>query len=255
MIDRRDILKLLFTAIVTTPFFPHKILGKITPDLKQKGDSLLGIYGISLIDYPDLQKIWGSVRIKIQGTLMFYPKVIIVRVPKEEYNVEFIAISERCPHEGFIVKDFDPELKIFECPGHGTLFDVTGKYVWGPAARDLERIQVEYNGTDTIYLEIPLYPHNVEDLNPKENLNINLIRDIVSQEKPTIEFQMTLETVSNIKISLYDSLGRLVSTLFEGNTDSRYFSFPVSYLKDGIYFLRLFLNNQPKITKKIIIAR
>ncbi len=250
--DRRNFLKLFFVGTVTTISLPHKLLGILKPDLKEESDELLGIYGISLDDYPQLIPIWGSIRIKIENTIMFYPKVIIVHVPKENYGVDFIVVSERCPHEGYPVKDLDPELHLFECSGHGTLFDVTGKYVWGPASRDLERLKVDYDGNKTIYIEVPLYP--LSKLEDKEGLSYLLQNNPNPCDKET-KIIFGTETPSNVVIILIDIKGKVVNTVFSGICDStqKELLLDVSDFNPGTYFLRMSVDAKHVLTKKMIV--
>jgi Rieske Fe-S protein len=250
---RRNFLKLVFAGFVTAVTEPTKLLGVLIPkEVYGKQDKLQGIYGISLDDYPQLVPVWGSIRIKIENTLMFYPKVVIVHVPKENYDVDFIAVSERCPHEGYPIKDLDPDLHLFECSGHGTLFDVTGKYVWGPASRDLERIPLEYDGDKTIYLDIPLYPLNKLD----EDKNFAFL----FQNKPNpcsnetvVEFGT--EKSANVRLILFDSKGKLVEEVFSGivNQTTNSLSLDVTKLQSGTYFLRMYVDGIHFSTKKLIV--
>lgn len=252
--ERRQFLKLLFAGTITTVLPPHKLLGKILPLLKEDGDNLLGIYGISLLDYPELANLWGSIRIKVEGTIMFYPKIIIVRVPKEQYEVDFICVSERCPHEGYPLKDLDPDLHLFECSGHGTLFDVTGKYVWGPASRDLERIPLRYDGDQTIYLEIPLYPLSVFE--QKEDLSY------LHQNNPnpcfgetTIEFGC--QKPSSVEIKLFDAKGNFIKTIFSGLNVGYHNKIDLNLIEmsAGNYHYEMFINGKPSHTKKLILIK
>ncbi|RST10569.1 FAD-dependent oxidoreductase [Streptomyces sp. WAC05374] len=52
------------------------------------------------------------------------------------------ALSARCTHLGCIVH-FNDEECAWECPCHGSRFDVDGKVVQGPAVRPLEQMDVE----------------------------------------------------------------------------------------------------------------
>jgi len=252
--ERRKFLKFLFAATITSVVPPHKLLGKIFPTLKNKEDELLGIYGISLLDYPQLNDLWGSVRIKVEGTIMYYPKIIIVRVPKDDYNVDFICVSERCPHEGYPIKDLDTDTHLFECSGHGTLFDVTGKYVWGPASRDLERINLHYDGDKTIYLEIPLYPltklEEKKDLAYLHQNNPNPCSDIT-------EIQFGCLSPSFVEIKLFDMKGNFIKTIFAGECSSAgdIVRFSVEDLSNGSYLYRMFINGKPFNTKKMIVTK
>lgn len=251
--DRREFLEFFFTVAVTEFLYPHKLLGFIKPHLSKKGDNLQGIYGISLDNYPELIPIWGSIRIKIENTLMFYPQVIIVHVPKEEYGVEFIAVCERCPHEGYPVKDLDPDLHLFECSGHGTLFDVTGRYVWGPASRDLERLNLEYDGDKTIYLEVALYP--------LKKLDVEIETAFLHQNIPNPCYDKTkivfgTMTPANVDILLLDFKGNVIQKIFYGLcTDKCAEIFiDVSNLESGTYFLTMKVDGKHLATKKLLVV-
>jgi Rieske Fe-S protein len=54
---------------------------------------------------------------------------------------EPMAFSARCTHLGCTLS-FDEVSKRFQCPCHGSVFDMNGKRVAGPAKRDLERIPI-----------------------------------------------------------------------------------------------------------------
>ncbi len=250
--NRRKFLKLLFLGTITTTFSPHRLLGFIEPKLFKKGDSLQGIYGISLDDYPELIPIWGSIRIKIENTLMFYPKVIIIHVAKDDYGVDFIAVSERCPHEGYLIKDLDPDLHVFECSGHGTLFDVTGKYIWGPASRDLERLHLEYDGDKTIYLEVPLYP--LSKLDEKQEFAF-LHQNYPNPCNAISKVSFGTFQLAYIDINLIDSRGLFVQKVFSGFCKNGLCetSFDVSNLSPGFYLLVMKVNGKRIAARKVIV--
>lgn len=251
-INRRNFLKFVFVGTITTILPPHKLLGFVEPKLLEKGDNLLGIYGISLDDYPELVPIWGSIRIKIENTLMFYPKVIIVHVPKDEYGVDFIAVSERCPHEGYTIKDLDPDLHLFECSGHGTLFDVTGKYVWGPASRDLERLNLEYDGYKTIYLDVPLYPlSNLDEKQEFAYLYQNYPNPC--SDWTTIVFGVFYPKF--VEINLIDSKGKLVECVFSGVCQNKKneIVLDVTNFASGSYYIQMKVDAKLHCVKKMVV--
>ena len=49
------------------------------------------------------------------------------------------ALSNRCTHLGCSL-NYDPLSRKFLCPCHGSVFDVSGKWLAGPAKKDLERV-------------------------------------------------------------------------------------------------------------------
>jgi len=53
----------------------------------------------------------------------------------------FFALSQRCPHLGCRVP-FCQSSGRFECPCHGSVFDIGGEYVQGPAPRGMDRFEL-----------------------------------------------------------------------------------------------------------------
>lgn len=54
------------------------------------------------------------------------------------------AFSAKCPHLGCTV-NFDAISKKFKCPCHGSIFDASGKWISGPAKRNLEQLPIQKN--------------------------------------------------------------------------------------------------------------
>lgn len=59
----------------------------------------------------------------------------------------FTALYGVCTHLGCLPKWVDTNGR-FECPCHGSKFELTGKYIEGPAPRDLDRFQATIIFTD-----------------------------------------------------------------------------------------------------------
>lgn len=53
-----------------------------------------------------------------------------------------VAFDDRCPHLG-CRQEWNLETKLFECPCHGSEFDVEGKIRKGPAQKPMPRLQVK----------------------------------------------------------------------------------------------------------------
>ncbi|MGQ9819165.1 MAG: T9SS type A sorting domain-containing protein [Candidatus Kapaibacteriales bacterium] len=252
--SRRNFLKLMLSATISTISFPPKFLGAVQPFLKDDGNELLGIYGLNLDRFPQLYEIWGSVRFEIEGTIVFFPKVILTRVPKEQYGVDFIAVSEQCPHEGYLIKDLDPDTHLFECSGHGTLFDVTGRYLWGPASKNLQRFKVSFDGEKTVYIEIPALITTIKRINQYEHL-FYLKQNIPNPCTDNCSIEFGIEKPSSVAIVLTNLNGITIAKLFESNyfEGNKTLNIDVSVYPAGAYIYSLFVNNELKISKKIIV--
>ena len=50
------------------------------------------------------------------------------------------VLDRKCPHLGCTV-EFNPSEKLIQCPCHGSTFDAQGKYIRGPAKRDLKEYE------------------------------------------------------------------------------------------------------------------
>ncbi len=63
------------------------------------------------------------------------------------------ALWRRCPHLGCAVT-YNPELQGFVCPCHQSRFDLTGKYLSGPAKKDLRPLKIRQT-EGGLLVEIP----------------------------------------------------------------------------------------------------
>jgi nitrite reductase/ring-hydroxylating ferredoxin subunit len=252
--SRRRFLELMCAATITTVCCPHNLLGRIFPKIKENGDKLLGIYGLNIDKYPELANIWGSVRFLIEDTIGYFPKVILTRVPPETYEVEFIALLEQCPHEGYPVKPLDPDLHVFECSGHGTLFDVTGKYIWGPASEDLTRFNLTYDGDKTVYIEIPALIASAAT----ETENLTYLRQNYPNPCSNITtIEYGVEKPSTVELRLLNLKGETISTIskFVGNATEQLEQIDVTNLPNGVYLYSLFVDGKYCHTRKLIVQR
>ncbi len=58
---------------------------------------------------------------------------------------ELFALSQKCPHLGCRVP-FCESSGRFECPCHGSVYDIAGEYISGPAPRGMDRYPVAIDG-------------------------------------------------------------------------------------------------------------
>jgi len=55
------------------------------------------------------------------------------------------ALYQKCPHLGCGVP-FCSSSQRFECPCHGSVYNVIGEYIQGPAARGMDRFEIQIQG-------------------------------------------------------------------------------------------------------------
>jgi len=63
----------------------------------------------------------------------------------KQANGEITAFSPLCPHLGCGYR-WEAQAKQFQCPCHGSVYDVTGKVLAGPAPRPLDRLPTKVEG-------------------------------------------------------------------------------------------------------------
>lgn len=255
--SRRDFLKKALTMSIFSVTFPHILLAKIQPNnIEYKGDKLLGNYFINLNDFPMLKELWGSVRVKVEGVYGFFPKIIITKVPKEEYDVDYICVSEMCPHEGYPVSDLNPELLMYECTGHGTLFLVDGTYYWGPASKDLERFEVNWDGGDYLSIDIYAINGNVDVKDEKETIfYLNQNYPNPCSENTTISYG--IEKPAYVLLEIYNIKGKKISTLIDEQIDSGEYTYQMNTkeIPAGNYIISLSINNSRKQHRMMTVAK
>jgi Rieske Fe-S protein len=59
------------------------------------------------------------------------------------------ALSQKCPHLGCRVPFCDSSGR-FECPCHGSIYDLAGEYIKGPAPRGMDRYPVKLAGQSVV---------------------------------------------------------------------------------------------------------
>lgn len=57
----------------------------------------------------------------------------------------YFALSQKCPHLGCRVP-FCESSGRFECPCHGSVYDLAGEYIQGPAPRGMDRYELSVDG-------------------------------------------------------------------------------------------------------------
>jgi cytochrome b6-f complex iron-sulfur subunit len=72
---------------------------------------------------------------KISEEISSTPEVFLYKE-----NNEITVLSRKCPHLGCTI-EWDKQNSCFVCPCHGSRFNRNGKYIQGPAKRNLTKIE------------------------------------------------------------------------------------------------------------------
>jgi cytochrome b6-f complex iron-sulfur subunit len=88
------------------------------------------------------------------GTTQNFPTDTATYVPAGRMYVvnaqDYIfALSQKCPHLGCHVP-FCASSGRFECPCHGSIYDLAGEYIAGPAPRGMDRYKVDLVGDHVV---------------------------------------------------------------------------------------------------------
>src|SRR6185295_11032194 len=127
----------------------------------------VGALQINLQDFPALLSESGSVRIGINPLRgnppsgptpngQFYP-VVINRGP----NDTFYALNSKCTHQGCAVDPMDSSTNQITCPCHGSVYSIDGKRLSGPAPTALTKYTIQFDGSNTLEIQIPNLGYSV----------------------------------------------------------------------------------------------
>ncbi len=97
----------------------------------------------------------GSVKLLLEEGKIFdehfsSEPLLVVRGPKKKGSQEpgpIAALSPTCPHQKCLV-NWDKFQESFVCPCHQSRFDITGKYLQGPAKANLKAYPIEIRGEE-----------------------------------------------------------------------------------------------------------
>jgi len=85
----------------------------------------------------------SNATLKNNGGSLLSGDVIVARTN----NGDFVALTKACTHQGTTV-DFQAAQNRFFCSNHGSVFNLTGGVVLGPAASPLKQFQTKLTGND-----------------------------------------------------------------------------------------------------------
>lgn len=88
----------------------------------------------------------GSVKSFATDTSTYVPAGRMYVVNANDY---LFALSQKCPHLGCRVP-FCESSGRFECPCHGSIYDLAGEYIAGPAPRGMDRYEIKIEGDNVV---------------------------------------------------------------------------------------------------------
>lgn len=143
-------------------------------------------FTIKISDYPALQDELGSVRLGVNPVgsddfpAGFYWPIII----NKDTDGAFYVLNSECRHAGCVVNAYDTFEGGLRCRCHGSLYDVRGQVVEGPAEEPLFTHDFTLDGQDSMTIVVPQMGFTV--------------RSFLPDREPTARLQLQIDTQWNI---------------------------------------------------------
>jgi len=149
-LPRRRFIKQFVLGTAFSTLFGEEWFATVLADCEPT-TSTGGMLRVKLSDFPALQTDNGSVRLALNpftdtGPSGFFYPVLVNRASGNQ----FFALSTRCTHMSCVVPTFGGA-----CPCHGSVFDIDGSVLGGPAVSPLTRYRITFDGADLLCIEIP----------------------------------------------------------------------------------------------------
>ena len=118
---------------------------------------MLGAFAGGFLQYFYPRKVgtFGS-KITMQGTVADYPVGTVTRVREGKFYLSHVpdgllALYWKCKHLGCTVpwkpdEEFQGQVGVFHCPCHGSVYQITGQNVAGPAPAPLDLMAIDISG-------------------------------------------------------------------------------------------------------------
>lgn len=128
-----------------------------------------GVFQVRISDYPALSQDFGSVRLGINPMNhddypngSFHPFLI-----NRDDMGNFYVLDCECRHQGCSVGTFDksdpdPIFWKIRCPCHGSEYGIDGSINVGPSTEPLYNYPFEFDGNDTLTIQIPCWGFDVK---------------------------------------------------------------------------------------------
>jgi Rieske Fe-S protein len=207
---------------------------------------LAGDLIIRLSDYPELQQLFGSVKVSVPDARPPVPQRIIVT---RTGATEFAAVDDICTHAGCLVNTYRRELGGLPCPCHGALYAPTGEVLRGPAPRPLNRFPAALEDEQTLRIQLPS-----EVLEPAPAQLLHAITPNPAGE--WIAISGTLPNAGIARFRIFSASGKLLlewqQYLPEGPFALRY---PLAGIAPGAYWLELLPPGHPPLQRPFTVVR
>ncbi|MDA1272488.1 MAG: Rieske (2Fe-2S) protein [Verrucomicrobia bacterium] len=137
--------------------------GTLLAEIKPPKRPTFGMMRLRLSDFPALQNDFGSVRIGTSALTannplgLLYP-ILINRATQGQ----FYALLSECTHAGCAVRPYSKESGACVCPCHGSRYAIDGRRTAGPAFFPLLQYPIQFDGINTLSIELPDLPHEIE---------------------------------------------------------------------------------------------
>ena len=156
ILSRRKWIKLfLLGAVARAATGRQSLLAEIVPS---SNSALLPIH---LSQFPELNETGGSIALYFSN---FRLPLIVIRGE----GSEFYAMDSTCTHAGCQVDNYSlyytPEYSAMECYCHGSLFDIQGRVVQGPAESDLRSFKTYFDGGEVVQVELTGVPLRIDSV-------------------------------------------------------------------------------------------
>ena len=151
VLRRRNFVKAFGLFTVSSWVGGKKLTSLFVAEVAAQSSTRIGIFRMSLDDFPDLQTELGSVRLRVTGMPSSFPEIVVTRVPNDQFN----AVTSRCTHQGCTVEPYDVSTQVINCFCHGSQYTSDGRVLRGPAPSPLTKYKATFDGNKFVAIEIP----------------------------------------------------------------------------------------------------
>jgi Rieske Fe-S protein len=157
-------------------------------------------------------------------------------------DLSLIVFSNVCPHQGAKqIQPFNKTTQRHKCNQHGSLFDIDGVVKLGPAASNLKKYTVDYDGVDLLKITGTGIVDSNLDTPPVESQPFSLEQNYPDPfiDKTTIRF--SLGSDEQVSLMITDGLGKAITVLHDGflAAGEHAREFDGTSIAPGMYFYRL----------------